>query len=245
MNNINQTSIIFNQNLKNCIAQLHELNPSNCISNMKKNDYKSVLDGQENARKWFMENQFLLNIENNRKLTKASYNYPNFYALLCANVCDLNRCRTWEDVSLQIAELHSKSDNIFCDFDEDVYNIHCSCGHIVCPDHTAMIKINNMNIIIACDCLEKTGIMSKAEFKRLDKPECYNLLHEARLKRNAERLRLRKIRLAREARESSHRQCLLCKEYMIPNDKPEYFKYCGSCYHNRGRQFGVCLLSVR
>jgi len=263
MCDINYTKIIFDQNLIDCINLLHEENPKNFIDFIKLNKYKSLIVGQSIIREWIIKNQNLLNFNNKNTLINKSCNsFPDMYAFLMANICDLNICKSWQDVTDYIKKenLHNKT-NIYCNFSEgsDKFGdeeMKCCCGHIVVADHTFILKSDSFFVLLGCDCIEKKEIFTKGEMKIINKnkPDSYLAIEQKRNKENAKKLAEVKKRKAdekaleelRKADEEAleelkktHRLCSTCNRYTIV--KPSFFNECTSCYYS----YSTCMLKLK
>lgn len=185
---VNETRVVFDDLLKLAVLTLHELNPDGCIDLLQTNVHENVSMGQKIIREWFVNNKSMFNVNGN--LTYAFGNMPDFYALLCLNVCDLELCHSWSDVVTQIHNSMSvktpRDSLIFCDFTLNETETNCACSHLVCSENTFMIKhySTNLHIMLGSDCGEKIGIISKGEFKKMKKPSVYERLQLNRKLKN-------------------------------------------------------------
>jgi hypothetical protein len=180
---INETTVVFDTRLKLAVLKLHEENPDKCMDKIKTPFYKNIISGQATIRAWFIKNQDMFSIS--RPLCLSGRNMPNFYALLCLNVCDMATCHSWDDVTSEILNFNNI---LFCDFTVEDISSNCACGHKVSPNSTFMIKNETTqgHLLLGCNCGEKFGIISKTEFDKLKKPEIYETLLLNRKLKNQE-----------------------------------------------------------
>ena len=174
----NNTRVTFDNNLKLCIMNI----PSRIMSNLKSDNYETLQETQKQIREYLVNHQREFNIAG---ILKHSYECcPDFYALLSAVTSDLSKCYTWDDVynqffsSLsQTSTLYDSSNNTLssdfrlCNYGDDVnanIKITCMCSHLCSPENISIItnRYTELNCLIACDCLEKTGIINSYNFKK-------------------------------------------------------------------------------
>ena len=180
---INQTNICFNDKLKECIYLFRSENPNGAISilrNGSTNDenIEMINKAQADIRKWFANNQWRIDINSYLSVEIKSFQHPDYYALLNAVVVDLDQCENWDDVYKQINEaITNNNANLsqtmsfldLGDFDETKeFQYKCLCGHSCKNENLALIKnpFTKLHLLVACDCITKTGIISKNEFKK-------------------------------------------------------------------------------
>ena len=239
---INKTAVSFDSDLKNAILQMREENVNNFKSLLISKKYTDILEGQKIIRNWFITNQNLINM--NGKLKNSSTHMPNFFALLLANLCDLSDCNSWGDVTTQLKELNKSNSFAFCDLDgSETDSICCACSHMVNPEHTFILKnhLTSFQMLLGCDCGEKTTILKKGEFKKMSKPDNYKLLQNIRDNKN--RLKLLKKRKDNEATKKwqdmsnrlcylnkNYKKCIDCDQLNISNLTSIYKVRCLGCY---------------
>jgi hypothetical protein len=235
--------------------------PIKLKSGLKSMDYVSLQETQKQIREYFVKNQNELNIAG---ILKHSYmNCPDFYALISAVICDLSICDSWVDVYNQYKSsfnsnqtLYDASGNVIntvftlCDYSDDYdpkNKIVCMCGHNCCPENMSIItnKFTNLNVLIACDCLEKTGIINSYNFKnKIKKNDSYaKILYKKELEKQKMSNRINrweKFVLKTIELNNDKRKCEECGVLSIAKTEPEWKKKCLSCY--RTKPVGVCLL---
>ena len=234
----NVTTILFDDRLKFTILTLHEQNPNDCMLLLKSSNYLNILKGQDIIRKWFIENQQMFNITGHQ-LSLAPHHMPNFYALLYLNICDIQKCTSWNDVSHQIVD----SKIIFCKLTTDSGMSNCACSHTVASENTYIIKhsITNFHILLGCDCGEKLGIMTKAKFNKMKKPSIYEQLQLNRKQQNKKNACIKNKskqitkkwglitnRLVTTVK--NYRICCECKVRCIPIASCNWVIRCKPCY---------------
>jgi hypothetical protein len=240
---VNETRVVFDDSLKLAVLTLHEQNPDKCIDLLRTNIHEDVSMGQRIIRDWFVKNQFMFNI--NGRLTYAFGNMPDFYALLCLNICNnLEECQSWSDVVSQIhnsMSVKSPRDSlIFCDFALEETDTNCACSHSVCSENTFMIKhySTNLHLMLGSDCGEKIGIISKGEFTKMKKPSVYETLQLNRKLKNKNN-RDKKNFIFNKWNEFSQqilfftknfRKCMDCEVLNIQRQEPKWMVRCKPCY---------------
>lgn len=239
MTSINKTIIAFDTKLIACCKLLVETNPDDCMTHLKSNDYRLLQIGQRTIREWMIRNQSLLTIGGNGKLSMATRHQPNFFAIMCAVICDRTACKSWEDVT---ADLLRYNDNkralVFCDFSGGVPPaVECACSHPVSPENSFILQGNTHNIILGCDCGVKSSVIDKPDFKQLRKPDIYEAIIRERLDKVANKAKLNRIaareikRLEKEAvLKITMNPCSMCKKFIIPKTAPAYWKKCKPCH---------------
>lgn len=257
----NNTRVVFDYNLKLCIMNI----PIDLIEQLKTFDYVSLQDTQRQLREYFVSHQNEFNIAG--RLTLSYECCPDFYALISAVIADLSMCDTWNDVYEQFVSSLKKDETLYgesknnnnnnnfklCDYGDD-YNekekIICMCSHVCCPENMSIItnKYTGLNALIACDCLEKTGIINSYEFKKkVKKNDCYSKilvkkeLEKQKLKNNI--YKWEKMVLQCLEKNATYRKCAKCGVLSILKNEPLWKKKCCNCYYNP--QAGVCLLKVK
>jgi hypothetical protein len=234
--------------------------PEELKNNLKTMDYNCLQETQQKLREYFVTHQNEFNIAG---VLKHSYvNCSDFYALICSVTCDLSICETWKDVYNQYkSSLHHKetlydaSNNLLyrdftlCNYDDDYdpkQKIVCMCGHNCCPENMSIItnKYTGLNALIACDCLEKTGIITSYEFKKkIKKNDGYaKILVKKELekqKMNNKIYRWEKL-VSKCVELQDKRICEECGILSIEKTAPIWKKKCLSCHYKKNT--GVCLL---
>lgn len=244
---VNTTHVQFDDRLISAIDRLHLENPGECMRLIMSSRYEDIVAGQLILRNWFVANQFLFNVSG--RLTCASRCMPDFYALLCANLCVLGTCQSWADVSAQIAKSNrdkhkTVSDAVlFCDFDDDTETVLCACSHSVRADNSFILKNHGTgrHVLLGCDCGCKLGIVSSAEFKKMKKPDTYERLTAKRLRESSEKKKAtaRHLKVAHmwagfskriATLVKTHRPCIGCERRCIAKTEPRYAIRCKPCY---------------
>jgi hypothetical protein len=252
----NNTRIVFDYNLKHCIMNI----PVDLIEQLKTFDYVSLQDTQMKLREYFVFHQNEFNIAG--RLTLSYECCPDFYALISAVIADLSMCETWNNVYDQFVSSLKQDETLFdasynnfklCDYGDN-YNekekIICMCSHLCCPENMSIItnRYTGLNALIACDCLEKTGIINSYHFKKkVKKNDCYSKII---VKKELEKQKLKnKIykweKMVSQCLEknTTHRKCAECGVLSILKNEPLWKKKCYNCYCNP--QTGVCLLKTK
>lgn len=259
---LNNTRVVFDYKLKQCIMNI----PKGLLDALRSIDYMCLQDAQEDIREYFRKHQREFNIAG---ILKNSYeNCPDYYALLSAVTADLSACESWTDVYEQFTSSFRYNDQlnnmydasgsiIFCDFQED-YNelikITCMCSHRCCPENMSIItnKYTGLNNLIACDCLEKTGIISSYQFKkkRLQNDAYAKIIvkkEEAKMKKKNIYELFENIVSKYTNKIITHRKCQQCNVLNILKDDPAWKKICKNCYIQKNEKIprGVCLLKTK
>lgn len=259
---LNNTRVVFDYKLKQCIMNI----PQRLLNQLRCEDYVHLQDTQEEIREYFRNHQGEFNVAG---ILKNSYeNCPDYYALLSAVTADLSVCETWQDVynqftssfkyNEQLNNMYDASGSfIFCDFPDD-YNelikITCMCSHKCCPENMSIITNNytGLNNLIACDCLEKTGIISSYQFKkkRLQNDAYAKIIvkkEEAKNKKKNIYDLFEKIVSEYTNKINTFRKCQHCNVLNILKEEPSWKKICKNCYIQKNQKIpkGVCLLKVK
>lgn len=243
---VNTTSIIFDDRLRLAALTLHEENPNGCMTLLKSSSHIDIAEGQSCIRNWFVKNQHMINIKG-RRLTLSPFHMPNFYALLCLSVCDINSSHSWDNVVSQIIgtnKIHSPEDDIiFCDYTIDEIYTQCACSHTVASENTYIIRheTTHLHLLLGSDCGEKLGIISKGDFKKMKKPTIYEDLQLARKLKNEETARIKNkskrlaIKWGEMVERYSHsiktyRPCISCEVRCILHSEGMWKKRCKPCW---------------
>ncbi len=248
MKTINDTRIVFDANLKLCIRNLREREPI-LIECLKSYDTTLLQECQEKIRNYFLIHQHEFNVAG--KLTNHYQSMPDYYALLCANICDLTMCESWDDVIKQFRHESENYvwDNILtlCNYTEGQVSKECicMCSHNCCPENMGIVnnRYTGLNAFIACDCIEKTGIINSYQFKKkARKNETYaKIILEKQKKREEEKVRINKWETLVTTylnKKNNYRKCIECGTLSILITEPTWKKKCIHCFH----QIGVCLI---
>lgn len=246
---INQTSIRFDYNLKLLILKLRHEHSSliHCLTSF---NHDVLQDAQIEIRDYFFKHQNELNIAG--RLTKTYESCSDYFALLCANVCDLSKCESWDDVFEQFRFTEIS----FCNFGDDpsMNSLICMCSHFCKPFNMSIFcnKHTNYNALIACDCLTKTGIMNKNEFKKKSKKnESYaKLMYKFEVEKNKKKSSVEKwesmVKKYVDAKEN-YRCCSKCGVRNIHESQGNYVTMCKPCYSDSisTLQKGTCYLRIK
>jgi hypothetical protein len=237
--------------------------PTEIKKNLTSMDYITLQETQKQVREYFVTHQNEFNIAG--RLKKASECCPDYYALLSAVVADLSICESWDDVYTQFVSSLHQSDTLYdasnnymckdftlCTYEDDYapkIKIVCMCSHWCCPENMSIITNYNtgLNALIACDCLEKTGIISSYEFKKkIKRSDAYAkiLVKKEIEKKNRSNYmnRWENIVLKYLDKNESSRKCIECGILSILKTEPAWKKKCTNCYYVKPT--GVCLLRI-
>lgn len=247
---LNKTRITFDYKLKLLILNFRQTHKEEMVKFSLKS-YLLLIQAQAVARQYFYDHQQELNIAG--RLTNSSESMPDYYALMRALIVDLELCDSWEDVSKQIL---FQSKWTYCNFsftdkyDTPVDNIQCACSHVCCPENMSILEnsLTNMHLLIACDCLTKTGITTAYEFKKKRKDNdvyakiIYNKTLQKQTTQNVtkkwEQLVVKYINV-----KQTKRLCNTCGVYTINILEPLWKVKCVACY--LGKPVGVCFLKIK
>lgn len=257
----NNTRVVFDYKLKLLILKLHTEH-KDLINSLKNDDYLMLQDTQYRIRDYFVLHQNELNIAG---ILKHHYICcPDFFALLCAVISDINSCENWDDVWLQLTKsnkenqtLYDSSGNLFeyVNYEEDLNTkiiIKCMCSHLCCPENMSIITntYTNLRVLIACDCLEKTGIISSYEFKKKSKlNDTYEkiMFNKANAKLKKQSYDIKWINVVKKYIETKnkYRFCDGCGILNINKNENSYIKKCKQCYINNKNILkpGICYLT--
>jgi len=253
----NNTRIVFDNKLKLCIMNIS----SELKDGLKSMNYLTLEKTQKELREYFVLHQQELNIAG--VLTLHYTSCPDFYALICAVTSDLSKCESWDDVCKQFftslvfkqkETLNEASNDLFtfCDYDNVNINsrmqIQCMCSHSCKPENMSIVTnhFTHLNALIACDCLEKTGIINTYEFKKKVKQS--DAYAKILVKKAEENQKMKDIVYRWEAlvsklisQNETHRKCMDCDMLSILKTEPDWKKKCLKCYI-AGKHIGVCLI---
>ena len=244
----NDTRIEFDNNLKRCILNM----PNDLKNRLLMDNYVDIQPAQQEIRDYFVKNQSEINIKG--RLTFKYDSCPDFYALLSASIADLSICNNWDDVFLQFKQSNYKQHHLqLINYPKNIsYKdvMTCMCSHKCSPENMSVVtnKFTGLNVLIACDCLEKTGIISSYEFKKkVRKNDRYakfivEKAYEKERQKNVD-YRWKKLISNYIEKIETHRRCNRCEKLAIEKSKPEWFKDCVNCYNNK--MVGVCLLKPK
>ena len=240
----NDTRVKFDYRLKLLIQKLHTEYP-NIINKLNIDDYDVLQDAQKFIRNYYFINQQEINIAG--RLTKQYESCPEYFSLLCATVADLTKCENWNDIWKQYTftfdenNRYSKIGNMyeFVNYDPkfDVkQSVICMCYHWCCAENMSIITNRNtkFKLLIACDCLEKTGIISSYEFKkkaRLNDRYAKIIYDKEIIKQTKLSLQEKWVNLVNTYIEKikDYKCCCDCKQLII--EKGSFKTRCSPCHH--------------
>lgn len=230
MNPLNETCIIFNETFKALIREIRDLNPSGCVDGIGSSSVRScnvdtILESQQIIRDWFASR---INV---RKGCKSQLDY---YAILNAVICDIERCSGWDDVFKQVEASH-RTNISFVTTEDDEYEYEdesilprCICGHF-CKRKSLAIVTNpytNLNCITACDCIVKIGIISKHCFLKGARLSCIAKAE----KQSRAFTKFANIVFKYEAVRRLFRKCCDCLCYVVLQTDPKWKCRCLPCW---------------
>lgn len=257
----NNTRVVFDNNLKLCIMNI----PVELKENLKTMDYVALQEAQKQIRNYFVTHQCEFNVAG--RLTYSYESCPDFYALLSAVTAELQHCESWNDVYNQFTSSiqHNetlydasgncviRSDNFsLCNYEDEFdpkTKIVCMCSHLCCPENMSIItnRHTQLNALIACDCLDKTGIINKYNFiTKAKKSDTYaKIFVKKQLEKQKKTNNTNKWETIVSKCIKQYelcRKCIDCNILSILKTEPNWKKKCLSCY---GKPTGVCLLLKR
>jgi len=227
MNPLNETCVIFNESFKALVRKIRDLNPDVCIGGISSSSVRgcnvdTILESQQTIRDWFASR---INI---RKGCKSQSDY---YAILNAVICDIERCSSWDDVFKQMeASQRINISFVRSDNDNDEWGVipKCICGHLCSRNSLAIISnpYTNLNCLTACDCVTKVGIITKGAFKKASK-----ISSDIRAE-NQHRIftKFANIVFKYEVLRSSFRKCCDCLCYVVLQTDPKWKSRCFLCW---------------
>jgi hypothetical protein len=229
MNPLNETCIVFNESFKSLVRIIRDLNPDGCISGIRyasSRDYNvdTILESQQTIRDWF---------ESRINVRKGCRSQLDYYAILNAVICDIERCYSWNDVFKQLEESHrSNISFVWCEDEYEYENEDilpkCICGHF-CKRKNLAIVTNphtNLNCITACDCITKIGIITKYSFKKASAlSRDLNVARQHRVFTKFANLvfKYEYLRLG-------FRKCCDCLQYVVNILDPKWKRRCFPCW---------------
>jgi hypothetical protein len=257
----NNTRVVFDNRLRLCLMNI----PSQILNNLRINDYEVLQKTQKELREYLVKHQNEFNIAG--RLKHSYENCPDFYALLCAVIADLSKCETWEDVYSQFTQ-SVKGDNTLYDSSyNELYNkfefckygdnydpkiqVVCMCSHLCCPENMSIITnpYTKLKSLIACDCLEKTGIITSYQFKKKIKQN--DAYAKIVVKKQIEKEKMKQTtyrweKLVSEYVDKSNttRKCMECQTLSILKTEPVWKTKCLNCYL-KPKTSGICQLNIR
>ena len=249
----NNTRVTFDYKLKLCIMNM----PTEMKRNLESMDYLTLQEAQKEIRDYFLTHQNEFNIAG--RLTESNHSCPDYYALLSAVTSDLSICESWDDVYKQFVSsfyheetLNGGNSNFsLCNYGDDydhTKEITCMCRHLCSPENMSIVSndYTGFNALIACDCLEKTGIISSYQFKKkIKQSDCYaKILVKKEIEKQKQKNYINKweklVSMCLEKNETS-RKCIECGILSIFKTEPHWKKKCLNCYI---KPVGVCLLRI-
>jgi len=243
----NNTRVTFDYRLKLLIQKIHTEYPK-IINKLKIDDYDVLQDAQKFIRNYYFDNQQEINIAG--RLTKIYESCPDYFALLCATVADLTKCENWNDVWKQYAFTFDENNRLsrignmyeFVNYDPtfDIkQTVNCMCSHWCCAENMSIITNRNtkLKLFIACDCLEKTGIISLYEFKKKARlnDRYAKIIYDKEIIKTAKlslKQKWAKMVSTYEQKIKDYRHCIICEQLTIKKIEPSYKRKCVSCYVN-------------
>lgn len=168
--NLNVTTIIFNDKLKDWINELiiYFGDDMEILSEFNGYELQEILDFQAYIRTVFIQKQYINMLSNGAKLTSHCVNYSNIFALFMLLICDnINDCNYWGDVMTNIKK---KTAIDYLDLHDTPieYNLNCLCGKSVTVELYLIVNTKtNMKLYAGCICIWKSGIATKQELEKI------------------------------------------------------------------------------
>ena len=165
INYINPTGILFDDKFKQFVDNLIETDPNGCISALK------IAHTTDDNIKYLMKAQDIIRHYFKTKYPSHRFDYPDYFAVVVATASDLSKCNSWYDVGQQFVESATKGIT-YCanpeDFESKRHDYACLCSHWCSRKSLSIIlnKHTDLSILVACDCITKTGIVTKSQFKK-------------------------------------------------------------------------------
>ncbi len=169
---LSKIRVIYNSNFIDFIKKLRR---DNDLSWLYLQDMDKILPLQEELREYIVENQDLFEIQYG-KIDFTSNSHPDFFAILiCVIIPDLENYSNFNeilheskkglwDINLYSSETQAEG------FESYVANhFKCACNHWCSPENLYIIYNfqSKQNILIGCDCAEKTGFIEPEQIKRI------------------------------------------------------------------------------
>jgi hypothetical protein len=257
----NKTDIVYNNKFIEFIAVLKSLV-------IKK--FKTTMEHSENLDE--MHNWISEYVKNNKDNLTCSdkdksilCNKPNLFVInFCLLVNDLNKYNKFEEIDLIEIKNNSKitcanyikdcsnntfEDNTFYNNESNENKMRCACGKMVIPQNITYIKKNDIKIQFGDVCMEKTGIITKKEIKKvkLKYEKRNNLIQKwAIITNNLIKYNKSIIINIVMKQISEYRICIECLELKVPKNKPHWNKACLDCYYKKTQvPLNKCLISIK
>jgi len=169
---LSKIRVIYNSNFIDFIKKLRR---DNDLSWLYLQDMDKILPLQEELREYIVENQELFEIQYG-KIDFTSNSYPDFFAIMiCVIIPDLENYSNFNeilheskkglwDINLYSSETQEEGFESYA-----ANNFKCACNHWCSPENLYIIHNfeSNKNILIGCDCAEKTGFIEPEQIKRM------------------------------------------------------------------------------
>lgn len=189
---LSKIRVIYNSNFIDFIKKLRR---DHDLSWLHLQELEKILPLQEELREYIVENQHLFEIQYG-KIDFTSNSHPDFFAIMiCVIIPDLENYSNFNEIldeskkGLWELTLYS-SETQEEGFESYVANnFKCACNHGCCPENLYIIYnfLSKQNILIGCDCAEKTGFIEpeqikKIKAKREDNPKYRKFMEETKIK---------------------------------------------------------------
>lgn len=169
---LSKIRVIYNSNFIDFIKKLRR---DNDLSWLYLQDMDKILPLQEELREYIVENQDLFEIQYG-KIDFTSNSYPDFFAIMiCIIIPDLENYSNFNeilheskkglwDINLYSSETQEEGFEAYV-----ANNFKCACNHWCSPENLYIIYNfqSKQNILIGCDCAEKTGFIEPEQIKRI------------------------------------------------------------------------------
>jgi hypothetical protein len=171
---LSKIRVIYNSNFINFIKKLKQDNDLSCLY---LEDMEKILPLQEELREYIVENQHLFQIQYG-KIDFTSNSHPDFFAIMICIIIPIPDLENYSNFN----EIHHESKkglwhiNLYSSetqeegFEAYVANhFKCACNHWCSPQNLYIIHNiqSKQNILIGCDCAEKTGFIEPEQIKRI------------------------------------------------------------------------------
>lgn len=169
---LSKIRVIYNSNFIDFIKKLRR---DNDLSWLCLQDLEKILPVQEELREYIVENQDLFELQYG-KIDLTSNSHPDFFAIMiCIIVPDLENYSNFNeilheskkglwDINLYSSETQEEGSEAYV-----ANNFKCACNHWCSPENLYIIHNfhSKKNILIGCDCAEKTGFIEPKQIKRM------------------------------------------------------------------------------
>jgi hypothetical protein len=207
------------------IEFIKKLRRDNDLSGLSLDSIEIVLPVQEKLREYIVNNQHLFELQCG-KINYGTESHPDFFAIMiCVIIPNLEEYSNFNEIlheskkGLWDMQLFSSATQ------EEGFEAYagigfkCACNHICSPEN--LFIINNIhskqNILIGCDCSEKTGFIEPEVIKNIKKESEHNPIYKKAIentKRNNELKHKEKIctelQKLRETKESIINDYIYC-----------------------------------